>query len=337
MNQSAVLRRGVLEVLFPGEKWSSQPMIKTQVGLVDCGRADIEISTDHLYAIVEVKLSLWCGLTGNQDPDACTGNEVKGYIGALKRRVDSGRRAKLVFLVPSRWNFREKIEESLTKNRSTFKPVTAAIKCWEDILPKIANCDPADPVAPFAEHFHKLLNDRFGPVWFSEEESHMLQVGEDFLKAFGAVRKVQVVIEQVADDLNRLKRGYKLTLGEREQESYGYYAKQGKGYLIWFGIWENDALKKPGPQQLCIGVDQNWGHKITNAFRAACQKEKKEPFEIEGGKWVVSWISDKSLMPAAIMKEIKPILDHVSKASRTISGSAKKAVKKVVKRAATKK
>lgn len=314
MVRSDTFRRRVLNALFPQAEWTARigpNQIDTQILLPDCGVPDIVIRTPELFAIVECKFNLRCGLTSNQR---------KRYIGYLIRGKEPDRR--LVFLIPRRWIHREDLEKCVIAPKCPPR-VQAKVVLWEEVLPvlhEIANGATADPVAPFVTEFYKLLDDRFGPIKFSEEEISMLLSIKDFSTDFYAMRKVQFVIEKIAD---YQKRNYKLDW-EREKESYGFYFKQGKDDLLWFGIWRT-ALKVDGAHQLCIAVDRSWGREVTEAFLEVCKKEKKKLVDIEeGGKWIVTWISDEFLQSndsdGQVWKELKPILEAVSKASRTSSG-----------------
>jgi hypothetical protein len=302
MIQSDDFRRRVLGVLFPEEKekWTSRivPTIETQVDLSGFGRADILIRTAELCAIVEVKISLWCGLTGNQNPAACEENELKGYRGWCQKEANR----RLVFLVPRRWiHADELLQKSLN------------LVYWEDVLRAIetSNSD------PFVDEFRKLLDDRFGTIKFSEEEINMLQ-SQEFPVAFHTVRKVQYVIEEIADKQLK-KEHYKFRWGCNKEE-YGIYCTQDNKDVLWFGMWD-ELLQECGA--ITFGVHERCNPKVIKAFSACCTQDKTK--QIEGdGKWTVSWISNEVFESSdpveQVWKELKSFLDAVYEASRTSSG-----------------
>jgi hypothetical protein len=295
MIHSDDFRRRVLGVLLPGEKekWDSQivPTIETQVDLSGYGRADILI-TAELCTVVEVKLSLSCGLTRNQDSAACEEDELNGYLGW--RRKEANRR--LVFLVPRRWIHAEKLRQK-----------SMNLVYWEDVLRSIETSD-SDP---FVNEFRKLLDDRFGTIKFLGEEIDMLQ-SKDFPAAFHTVRKVQYVIEEIAD--KKLKEENYKFRWECDRD-YGIYCTQNGKDVLWFGMWDK-LLQEHGA--LSFGVYDKWNPKVREAFSACCTQDRVE--EIDGdGKWTVSWIPNEFLKSSdpveEVWKALKPILDAVCEAS----------------------
>jgi hypothetical protein len=127
MRLSPAFRRALLARFLSDQCSSriSEAEIYTQEGLDGCGRPDLIIRNEEVFALIEVKVQDHCGLTRNQ-PD--------GYFEALLK--DDRPRRWLVFLVPKDWPhlafLKERLE--LLSAAHTKSEITTRIVIWEDVL-----------------------------------------------------------------------------------------------------------------------------------------------------------------------------------------------------------
>lgn len=118
MERSDRFRTKLLESLLPGI--SAAKITAEEIGIQTIlwgdGRPDIEVSTSDLYALVEVKVELGCGLTWNQEVEHGSPGELKGYFRALSNRKEWDRR--LIYLVPRHWIHLSKLQKSLARQKT---------------------------------------------------------------------------------------------------------------------------------------------------------------------------------------------------------------------------
>jgi hypothetical protein len=177
---------------------------------------DILVEGKDFRCLIEAKIDPWLGLTDGQR---------RGYPACLNREGE----LHLVFLVPSDWKHIEsakQVESILPAN------VKVHIKHWRDLIESIEPVSKSLTDGVLAEAI------AFWKGWFQmerltvqERESLMLWRKEEF----SAFRK----LEQTVDKAKRLfdARGFETEFETVYSESYGFYIKRAKAYLLYIGVW----------------------------------------------------------------------------------------------------
>ncbi|MGH9688217.1 MAG: hypothetical protein ACRD5K_14125 [Candidatus Acidiferrales bacterium] len=275
--RSDEFRRRVLSLFLGEEKASQVPpnKIETQVLLRKFGRPDIRIDARGLCLLLEVKVDARCGLTGYQKPLTAEG-KPGGYAGFLLKECPAEERL-LAFLAPDQWYRRgegKDIERQLAQLEQQFAIKTGTVT-WEKLLHSTAGISPRDE---FVEEFRALLNERFGPITFSSEETLLLK--EDFVVAYRTARKV----ERLVDKISTRAAGYK-SESSTDNDLYGVHFRNADNkQVLWFGIWPKFS-EGHRAYPLCFGTQYMWMQSVEGleeSFRAGCNST---PIEFEDGPW----------------------------------------------------
>jgi hypothetical protein len=182
---------------------------------------DILVEGNGFRCLIEAKINPWLGLTDRQ---------IRGYPACLNREGER----HLVFLVPSEWKHIESANQVRPVHPSNVK---VHIKHWRDLIKSIEPVSESLTDGVLAEAI------AFWKGWFQmesltvqERESLMLWRKEEF----SAFRK----LEQTVDKAKRLfdGRGFETAFETVYSESYGFYIKRAKAYLLYIGIWARSPV-----------------------------------------------------------------------------------------------
>jgi hypothetical protein len=147
----------------------------------------------------------------------------------------------LCFLVPDRWEYSESVGRVLKSHKGV--GIAVHESSWRELVEKLTDTVKSlgDPVLIEAISFWKW---RFEVENMSSKEKEFLNSwsGEQYL----AFRKLQKTIDQ-ARDLFDARGGYETELETSYTDSYGFYLKRARKYLLWIGIWA------PSPVPLSYG------------------------------------------------------------------------------------
>jgi hypothetical protein len=274
MVRSAGFRGRVLSLFLPEETAFRirADELHTQQELLRCGRPDLVIDSQVLYAVIEVKVSLRRGVTEHQGYVDSREVEPTTYVGFLARV--EGRQSCLAYIVPKRWAFHKDLEDSLDRIRNDKRFARVLVPCpiyWEQLLTVVERAA-KESRDPFLEEFSKLLFLEFGPIRFQEDEMQMLY-SKDFSTAYRTLRKAESLVDDVrartAAYLKSWERGVPQYTFPRESDenAYGFYVSRDGHYFLWFGIWL-DVATSP----LCFGVEEGWGGSgLQERFSDSCK------------------------------------------------------------------
>ena len=274
--------------------------IDTQVDLGGSGRPDIIIRNDKVCALMEVQVTQYQELTGNQ-PD--------GYFSFLSK--DKTPERWLVFLVPKGWVNLRSLEEFLGLLNAAHRngSIRTRVVYWEDVLAVIEEND-LQALNPFLGEFYQLLLARFIPraIVFSTREVLML-----FSKEFpAALSNLDQLIGQIQEKSSAYKSRPQRARALCPEEYGIYFANARDDTVLWFGVW-TDFWKQEG-LPLCFGVDDKWPTAVREAFRASYKGNTKR-FQ----NWTLGWISQEALASDSAVEQVwtqlAPVLDAVVGAS----------------------
>ena len=269
--------------------------IKAEKGLVGgCGQADILIRTDRLRMIVEIKTEAHRGTQSTQEL-----GEGKTYLAWLRTQADTTHR-QLVFLVPSDWKHRPSVEKKLAEymNSADSNGVDVKLLVWAQMLP-ILKKSPNN----LAEEFRLLIDERFGPIGFEQDERQLMFNGEFPLET--TVKLVKLI-----DDI-RQKSG--IPFGELEiakTEMGFYFSKKGKENSCWLylGCWP-DFWKQCCLSPICFGVS-SVATNVRDAFAKALKKVYgQEPRKFDD--YLMGYIPEEDLDTDDALEVIKPKLQQI--------------------------
>jgi hypothetical protein len=190
--------------------------------------------------------SLFLGLSGREIPDLLVeGNDFRCLIEAkidpgldLTPAQQGGYRAcfesvgeqHLCFLVPDKWQHPESVDRVRVSLQNS--GITVHERRWRELVEKLTVTVESlgDPILIEIVSFWK---------WRFEIEDMSLKEKE-FLNAWSsdhyvAFRKLHKTIDQAKDLF--ASRGYETELETSFTDSYGFYLKRGRSYLLWIGIW----------------------------------------------------------------------------------------------------
>lgn len=188
---------------------------------------DLLVLGQDFRCLIEAKINPGLGLTRAQED---------GYKGCF----ESVGKQYLCFLVPDGWEH----SKSVNRVRESHKSVGIEVyeRSWRELAEKLTETvrSLGDPILIEAISFWKW---KFGVEKMSLKEKELLNSwsGEQYL----AFRKLQKTIDRARDLFDA--RGYETELETSYTESYGFYLKRDRKYLLWVGIWT------PSPVPLSYG------------------------------------------------------------------------------------
>lgn len=156
--------------------------------------------------------------------------QARGYKECFK----SGKERYLCFLVPEDWKHSERIEQI----KKDFEgEIEVRLRSWREVIERLEKCSEAHENLVLTEviSFWKW---RFGLLGMSDTETELLnEWSGDTLsrERFSAFRKLEKSINQAQNLFNKL--GYETEAEHQFAQSYGFYIKRDRRYLLWLGIW----------------------------------------------------------------------------------------------------
>jgi hypothetical protein len=294
--------------LFVGQELADKipaSAITTQIVLEDCGCPDITIRTAELCALIEVKLNPSRGMTVHQESSGYGSKDRRRYIDYLNDQNVTHK--LLLFLIPSDWEHRERLEESFATLKEIYVGIQTGICTWEDIFGALEST--TDPVT---DEFNKLLRGKLALVRFTPEELQVIH-SENFAVAFRATRKLEKLVDEVARSKAR-RPGNIEWKPEKTEEAYGFNLMAEKRHLLWFGLWEVD-----GRVYFCYAVSEECDSAVVGAFRKFFPTIEVRPGE-SNENWYVWQFPDELLLrnasaaSAEICKQMDLLLETVTEA-----------------------
>lgn len=291
-------RVGFLELFLQGDmasgiRWED---FETQVAIPGHGIPDIQIQTDDLLALIEVKVRPGLGPSSYQ---------TDGYFQFVSSR--NFRERHLVYLVPAAWAYHESLKRLLDAREkdSPQTAIRAKIILWEDVVALIERLEASDPNL-FLNEFNDLLLARIAPkpVSFSHGEVSMLYSSE--------IPKSLSKLQRLVNDVQGQATMFKVRpSGSRSlsPSEYGVYFLDPKNRpRLWFGIWTDFWTDHGKP--ICFGVAQGWGDPVKQAFLSAYSGPTK-PFK----KYILGWVDEETLTSENAAKQVWEQLSPAAEAT----------------------
>lgn len=183
---------------------------------------DLIVEGHNFRCLIEAKIDPGLDLTRAQQG---------GYRGCF----ESVGEQHLCFLVPDRWQHSESVDRVRTSLQSS--GIAVHERRWRGLVEELTDAVKSlgDPILIEVISFWK---------WRFEIESMSLKEKE-ILNAWSsdqyiAFRKLHKTIDQAKDLF--ASRGYETEVETSFTESYGFYLKRGRSYLLWIGIWTPSAV-----------------------------------------------------------------------------------------------
>jgi hypothetical protein len=294
--------RSALLTLFFSDTCASKVTaddIDTQI-TVGRGQPDLVIDNDEVYAFIEVKVERHCGLTPYQ-PD--------GYYECL--REDKSKRPErwLVFLVPSRWDCRPRLEDSLRRLDTTHvgSGVKTNIIQWGAVLDVLQNVSVRDEaLRPLLNEVTTLFSSWFLPrqFMFSKENVRTL-FSKDFAVTFADLMEF---IKEVG-----VQGGKLCKCSQRGWEGLYFKSEEGEN-LLWFGFWPDFWRTEGLP--IAFGVQDDWPEWVQESFRVTYGHETKK-----FGGWTVGWLSPEDFESSNPLEKALERIEPLLRALRTANAS----------------
>lgn len=178
---------------------------------------DLRVEGQDFRCLIEAKVDPGLNLTSAQQD---------GYRGCF----ESVGEKHLCFLVPDRWQHSESIDRVRALLQSS--GIVVYERRWRELVETLTDAAKSvgDPVLSEVISFWR---------WRFESENMSL-IEKEILNAWSseqyvAFRKLHKTIDQAKDLF--ASRGYETERETSFTESYGFYLKRGRSYLLWIGIW----------------------------------------------------------------------------------------------------
>ena len=233
------------------------------------------------------------------------------YVSNLKRNVSKKTRC-LIYLVPHDWENHEIFQHGVDQLRVDEPSIHSKICYWEDILKIIRRLDKPTGESSkesFLGEFGGLLENRFGSVTFSAEETKMLY-SPQFTANIRILEKLYKLIDDVKG-IAKTKSYIDIKPEVALPDSCGFYFKKGDKDLLWFGTWIDFWEEEGAP--LCFGTYESMEPEAKQAFLTAYTGVTKTYPGTE--PWTIGWIPEDDLNsddPAStIWKRLEPIVEKL--------------------------
>jgi catechol 2,3-dioxygenase-like lactoylglutathione lyase family enzyme len=178
---------------------------------------DLLVEGTGFRCLIEVKIDPELGLSDQQQ---------KGYKACFKSLGDQ----HLCFLVPEDWKHSKSTEPILEALKDD--GISVHLHNWRGLITRLDEMSEtiSNPILTEAINFWK---------WRFEVQA-MSSTEKDFLNAwsgeqYSAFRKIEKLIDQTKKLFDA--RDYETESETSFTESYGFYVKRGRQYLLWVGIW----------------------------------------------------------------------------------------------------
>jgi hypothetical protein len=274
-------RDAFVDLIYPGlpKNDIDENSIFTQVITQENGRPDLVIETKSILIFIEIKVSIYTTLTGNQP---------EGYLSHLEKN-ESKKYKSLILLYPENYYLKgyEDRKREYLKGKNDFN-INTLETSWSELINKIEklNLYPQDTAF---QAFKQLMKDWFEPkpivltqnmieIMYSNNIPQSLQV------IMGVVNQVEqnlqtqeIVIENSKNDILKWY-GFEMNF-----ETHGYHLFFGE----WFAFWDERNIP------LCFGIMSD-NNEIKESFSKNCEKEfeLKEEIQIQNyGNWLLSDIN----------------------------------------------
>jgi hypothetical protein len=178
-----------------------------------------------------------CIIEAKTDPELLlTSAQKNGY----KACFESAGERHLCFLVPDRWKGLKDVEQVRTSLQSV--DIFVHVRGWRGLAAELNDTARSlgDAILIEATDFWKW---KFEGESMSPEEKEFLSAWSG--KQYKALRKLQKSIDQARNLFDA--QGYETELETSYTDSYGFYLKRARFYLLWVGIWT------PSPVPLSYG------------------------------------------------------------------------------------
>jgi hypothetical protein len=248
--------------------------VYTQCSIGGC-IPDLSIQSQKVSILIEIKTSLYCGLTDNQP---------ESYLTWLSGNCAVGDKFFVIIIPPGYYYLNElktrikKFQESKKEN-----PVTSIILTWDKVLSAIHEND-LNKMNPYIQDFYNLLNSMYqSPIINFTFEEVRSMYDKNTAKAIGKLFKIT---DSILKELEQ--KGYQIeySLNKKwwDNGEYGGYIKCENQYVLWFGIWQSYWEDSGVP--LCFGIDKNWNAQIIHEFKRlypnSIEYPSKNPYILGG-------------------------------------------------------
>lgn len=195
---------------------------------------DILVEGRNFHCLIEAKVDPVLELTDGQK---------RGYRDCFPYTGD----CHLSFLVPNEWKHIASLEQVRTVLPST---ISIHISYWRELIRRLEQVSKSltDEVLNEAINFWKW---RFQLEHMTPQERESLNPWTE--EKYSAIRKLEKTLAQAKGLFDA--RNFETELGTSDTDSYGFYIKRGRSYILWIGIW----TKSPTP--LSFGFhskESNW-------------------------------------------------------------------------------
>lgn len=218
-------------------------------------RPDFYALNESISLLVEIKTSLYTGLTGSQPTD---------YLTWLEGFPQTGERF-FVALVPARYAFWRELERRLNSwsSQAGKVSISAVILTWEDFLDRLSSSD--------LPQFNQYIGDFFDLIYSWLYEAPLKLTHSEVEKMYAketatGISKLLKIVEKICTELEKnyhIDRSFNKRWWDKGE--YGVCIKKGNHYLLWFGLWQ--AYWEYSGIPLCYGVAQNWHNALVKKFQ----------------------------------------------------------------------
>ena len=223
---------------------------------IDGVKPDFYALNESISLLVEIKISLYTGLTASQPTD---------YLAWLARHPRPGKRF-FVAMVPSRYAHRDELEKRLAAwlSQGGESPVKAGILTWEGFLETLRTAGLKE-LNRYIFDFCEVLES-----WFIEPSVKITYFEVEKMYARETASGMSNLLKLVERVSTELLKSYPIenSFNRRwwDNGEYGVYIRKGNHNLLWFGLWQ--AYWEYSGVPLCYGVQQNWGDDLVRKFQS---------------------------------------------------------------------
>lgn len=222
---------------------------------IDGVKPDFYALSEPLSLLIEIKTSLYTGLTASQPQD---------YLTWLARHPQPGKRF-FVALIPARYAHRDELEKRLAPwlSQTGESPLKAAILSWEGFLEALRTSG--------LPQLNRYISDFYEVLWSWLTEPPLKLTYREVEKMYdretaSGITNLLKLVERVSEELRKSHQVINsFNIRWWDNREYALYIRKGNRNILWFGVWQ--AYWKHSGIPLCFGVQQGYGEGLVQKFQ----------------------------------------------------------------------
>lgn len=231
---------------------------------IGVGRPDLEMRTEEVHVLVEIKISPWTALQDSQP---------RNYLEWLNGTNVHAPSRYLVLLTPPEYQplreFFMRHDEYRAKNPSS--NISTLQMDWLQLADALETEELTEAI-PYVRDFCSVLRSWYTPEKISFQNAELMEADMFSQVAAQAHIKIFSLIQALAVELE--KSGVFVTTKNFKKDwwrnsEYGIYIKEQTALddeVLWIGLWMDYWSETGNP--ICIGIHQNWrGGKLAETFK----------------------------------------------------------------------